>query len=254
MHCPHCANPSVIKRGAQIKQNRAYRCQTCQQVFRPSQKRPRQRNQILRWIVGTVAILGLSPWWVNKALQIIVARPNPNAAADAIVVLGRGPNQTQTRTDAAIQLWQDGKAPQIFISGILDAPIIIDMANDRGIPPDHISGESCSRSTWENAFYSEMLMPKQLSSSEKPTILLITDDLHIARSTLIFRSFGFEVIPHPVRADFSLWREHILREFFVLAYYAVSGRLQPPTAEEYQLAQNDAQSRIPRRQCILAQK
>ncbi|WP_246564665.1 YdcF family protein [Leptothoe spongobia] len=183
-----------------------------------------------------------------------IARPDPSASADAIVVLGRGPDYTKYRTDAAIQLWNAGKAPHIFISGILDAPVIIELATNRGIPAVSISGESCSRSTWENAFYSELLMPNQVASSPKPTILLITDELHIARATLIFRSFGFEVIPHPVKADFSMWREHIFREFFVLIYYAVSGRLQPPTNEDYQMATTDAQSRIPRRQCILAQE
>lgn len=254
MHCPNCASPSVIKHGAHMKQSRAYQCQTCQHIFTLQKNRPQKRNRVLRWLAGTVAILSLSPWWVNKSLQVIVARPRPNAAADAIVVLGRGPNQTQARTDEAIKLWQNGQAPHIFISGILDAPIIIDVATDKGIPPIHISGESCSRSTWENAFYSAMLMPKQRLAAEKPTILLITDDLHIARATLIFRSFGFEVIPHPVRADFSLWRDHIFREFFVLAYYAASGRLKPPSPKELHLAQSDAKLRIPKRQCILTQK
>lgn len=212
-------------------------------------------NRILWLAVGALAVLGLSPWWVNKALQVAIARPVPaDASADAIVVLGRGPDHTQRRTEAAIELWQDGKAPHVFISGILDAPIMIESAMDRGVPAVSISGESCSRSTWENAFYSEMLMPEQVSSLPQPTILLVTDDLHIARATLIFRSFGFQVIPYPVKADFSMWRQHIFREFFVLIYYAVTGRLQPPTQEDYQLATTDAQSRIPRRQCILAQK
>ncbi|NEQ54563.1 MAG: YdcF family protein [Leptolyngbya sp. SIO3F4] len=211
-----------------------------------------KRNNLLRWFASTIVIVGLSPWWVNKALQVIVARPSPDASADAIVVLGRGPENTKYRTDAAIKLWNESKAPHIFISGILDAPVIIEKATSRGIPNTDISGESCSRSTWENAFYSEMLMPASITSTSQPKILLVTDDLHIARATLIFRSFGFEVIPHPVKTDFAMWRQHIFREFFVLLYYAKSGRLQTPTEEDYQWAKTDAKSRIPRRQCILA--
>lgn len=246
MHCPRCKSSSPQSKD--LKRGQSYQCPSCKNAVKP------KRHRVLQWSIGILAVLGLSPWWVNKALQVAVARPVPEASADAIVVLGRGPTYTRHRTDAAVQLWNEGKAPHIFISGILDAPVIIDLATDQGVPPVNISGESCSRSTWENAFYSEMLMPAQVSAQPKPTILLVTDDLHIARATLIFRSFGFEVIPHPVKADFSLWRRNIFREFFVIGYYAMSGRLQPPTSEDYQNAQTDAQSRIPRRQCILAQK
>ncbi|MGD1856678.1 MAG: YdcF family protein [Leptolyngbyaceae cyanobacterium] len=210
-------------------------------------------KNVIWGVVGGLAVLGLSPWWLNKGLQATVAQSDRTASADAIVVLGRGPDYTEHRTAAAIKLWRDGKAPHIFISGILDAPVMIEMATDRGIPGDSVSGESCSRSTWENAFYSEMLLTSdQLSSIARPKILLITDDLHIARATLIFRSFGFEVIPYPVKNDFSMWRQHILREFFVLMYYVKSGKLQPPTTEDYEFANTQAKSRIAKRQCILA--
>ena len=248
MPCPICKSRSVTKHVAQFKRGQTYQCNTCEKTFTPKQK------QAIWWVASILAVLGFSPWWLNKALQIMVVRPDHDASADAIVVLGRGPENTRYRTDAAIALWNQGKAPHIFISGILDAPIIIDDATRQGIPPHNISGESCSRSTWENAFYSEILMPHQIASLPKPTIFLVTDDLHIARATLIFRSFGFEVIPHPVKTDFSMWRKNILREFFVLIYYAKSGRLQPPSVEDYEWAKTDAQSRIPKRQCILAQQ
>ena len=243
MRCPHCESRSVTKYQASLKYQKAYRCQTCQQTFqKPSHK-------IIGWTVGILIVLGLSPWWINRVLQTIIARPDNGASVDAIVVLGRGPKYVENRTTAAVQLWNEGRASQVFISGVTDAPVILKLAQDMGVPATNITGEACSRSTWENAFYTEMFMPPVDSSSAKPKILLVTDDLHIARATLVYRSFGFEVLPYPVDTKFSMWRQHIFREFFVLLYYIARGWLLPPTAEAYQLAQTESESRIPDWQC-----
>ncbi|MEM1252189.1 MAG: ElyC/SanA/YdcF family protein [Cyanobacteria bacterium P01_H01_bin.21] len=243
MCCPHCESRSVTKHRASSKSRRTYLCQTCQNTFQ------KPANKAIWWAVGTLLVLGLSPWWLNRALQTIIARPNTSDSADAIVVLGRGPRYVENRTEAAVELWENGRAPQVFISGVTDAPVILKLAKDMGVPATHITGEACSRSTWENAFYTEMFMPPIESSSDKPKILLVTDDLHIARATLVYRSFGYEVLPHPVEVKFSMWRRHVFREFFVLLYYVARGWLLPPTAEDYRLAQIESESRIPDWQC-----
>ena len=201
------------------------------------------------WVFGILLVLGLSPWWLNRALQLIIARPNTSDSADAIVVLGRGPKYAENRTAATVQLWESGRAPQVFVSGVTDAPVILKRAKEMGVPTTDITGEACSRSTWENAFYTEMFMPPLESASAKPKILLVTDDLHIARATLVYRSFGFEVLPYPVEAKSAMWRQHIFREFFVLLYYVAKGWVLPPTAEDYRLAQIESESRIPDWQC-----
>ncbi|MEM9486372.1 MAG: YdcF family protein [Cyanobacteria bacterium P01_F01_bin.116] len=90
----------------------------------------------------------------------------------------------------------------MFLSGINDAPIMMELAQKLGVPNASISGEGCSTTTWENAFYTKQLLPVNTSSSVKPTIILITDDLHIVRPTYVYQSFGFEVIPYSVDLQF----------------------------------------------------
>ncbi|NEZ62637.1 YdcF family protein [Leptolyngbyaceae cyanobacterium CCMR0082] len=249
MDCPNCTSPSIQKHKAKFKRRHTYHCQTCQNVFHSP-----ANNKFILWIVAVLAPLGLSPWWINKTLQTIIARPDTGESADAIVVLGRGPQYSEYRTTAAVQLWQEERAPLFFVSGVTDAPVIIDLAKDMGIPTASISGEACSRSTWENAFYTEMLMPPIETSADKPKILLVTDDLHIARATMVYRSFGFEVVPYPVKVKSSMWRRHILREFLAKLYYAKSGWLNAPTAEQYQAAQVEAKSRIPDWNCLMTEE
>lgn len=244
MHDPHYKNRSVNNHGTQAgKHHTDNPCQIYRNVFSfPA-------NRVIIWTISILIVLGLSPWWLNKALQIIIAQPDTGKPADAIVVLGRGPKYVEYRTAAAVKLWQAGRAPHVFISGITDAPIIFDLAQEMGIPQNKLSGEACSRSTWENAFYSKMLISDAASSKDKQRILLVTDNLHIARATIVFRSLDFEVIPYPVGIKFSMWRKHVFREFFALMYYGKVKRLTPPTSAEYKLAQKEAKSRILDWQC-----
>lgn len=202
------------------------------------------------WLAGILVILGLSPWWSNKLLQLAVVRPDRGETADAIVVLGRGQDAVEYRTEAAVKLWQEGRAPIVFISGARDAPIIMDLAREMGMPDTHLHGEGCASSTWDNAFYTEMLMPFDRSLSAKPKIILVTDDIHIARSTFVYRNFGFEVIPYPVELKFPAWRRHVFREFAANLHYVQTDRFDSPTSKDYEHAQLVADSRIEEWQCI----
>ncbi|WP_457681220.1 YdcF family protein [Thermovibrio sp.] len=64
-----------------------------------------------------------------------------------------------------------------------------------GVPKGEIILEDKSRTTYENALYTEKLIGRE-------RICLITSAYHIKRSYEIFRSFGFKVIPVP--ADYRL--------------------------------------------------
>lgn len=244
MHCPKCKHPSAQKHGALVKFFQPYRCKDCQYVFYPSVRYG------IRWLIGILIVLGLSPWWLNKAFQLMVVQPDTGEPVDAIVVVGRGKDTTEERAAAAVQLWQNGRAPEVFMSGVADATLLVKSAQKKGMPDDHLSIEGCSRSTWDNAFYTELLLPFDKSSSEKPKILLVTDHLHIARATLIYRSFGFEVIPYPVKLKFSAWRRHVLREFFVAIYYVYSRKIFPPKPENIEQARSIAQMRIEEWKCL----
>ena len=150
--------------------------------------------------------------------------------ADAIVILGRGPDLRPERTEVAAQLWHSKRAPVVFASGWGDAHEMGDLLIQSGIAPAAVLGEPCSRTTEENAqFTAALLKPQGVK-----TILLVTDPPHMLRSWLTFRSFGFAVIPHPNPLPPSL-NPHkeaflLVREYVGLASYGVLGRFSPRDA------------------------
>jgi uncharacterized SAM-binding protein YcdF (DUF218 family) len=147
--------------------------------------------------------------------------------ADAMVILGRGPQLNIGRIDVTAQLEKTQPAPIIFASGYDDAPVILDGLKHRGIPDEKLQGESCSLTTEENAlFTSALLQPQGVRR-----ILLITDPLHQLRSRLTFESYGFQVATRssPLPLNFSSAKRSLLalREYSALISYGLMGRFQP---------------------------
>ena len=168
---------------------------------------------------------------------------------NTIVVLGRGPKIHGELTLVATQLWTKNRAATMFISGMTDAPVMINLAQTMGVAADKISGERCSQSTWENALFSKIL----LEARETQKIFLVTDDIHIPRAVLTFRSFGFEVIPYPVKSRLSIHQvRNIFRESLGLVFYFVSGKLQAPKTNVARLAYTEANSKINEWNCSLS--
>ncbi|MCJ2541363.1 YdcF family protein [Thermostichus vulcanus] len=160
-------------------------------------------NGILTW--------GLTTWIPRDAL----------APADAIVVLGRGEALASGRVEEAYRLWQAGWAPRIFVSGAGDAGPMGRALLALGVPRSDLNGEDCSQTTEENAQFSlALLEPAQVQS-----ILLITDNIHMLRSELTFRSFGIRVIPIISETYSSRgFPLPALREYLGLLSYGLKGR------------------------------
>ncbi|HEY9667895.1 MAG TPA: YdcF family protein, partial [Coleofasciculaceae cyanobacterium] len=143
---------------------------------------------------------------------------------DAIVVLGRGAPFARPRVNLAAELWQNQRAPVIFVSGRGDASDLIKQLEEKGIPERSLDGEECSVTTWENAiFTTAILQPQGIRR-----ILLITDALHMWRSLLVFRAQGFDVIPRISPIDFYFVGKRgksflALREYSGLVEYGLRG-------------------------------
>jgi len=241
MQCPTCGHQPVYKHGYSAAGRQTYLCPACRQTF---SRRRRPRFHLSPWL-GGLGILLLSPflldWSVIGLLQLLP--DDPSTAVDAIVVLGRGPAMRGNRTLKAAELWHQGRASTLFISGMSDSVEMLDLLSQMEIPPQRLMGERCSQSTWENALFSDLVLePQQIDR-----ILLVTDPAHMARAYLVFERFGFEVFPHPshqFETPISLTRSWlIVREYIALAKYALAGQLWPqPQPQEAQLvAQADAQ-------------
>ena len=149
------------------------------------------------------------------------------AVTDAIVVLGRGGPYSADRVNVAAELWQAKRAPTIFTSGNEDAISMVEQLEAKGIPQRVLDGEDCSLTTEENAVFTTAI----LKSQKIQQILLVTDPPHMLRSLLLFRAFGFTVIPHtspaPAFFDFKTKAFITLREGTGLISYGLRGLYFP---------------------------
>lgn len=188
-----------------------------------------KRKRIRRWVtgfsLGAIAVLMALPLIGSYGLTALVPADS-GEPADAIVIFGRGQAQREERMAVAVELFEAGRAPLIFVSGKSDAPVIVEaLETEKGLAKSVLEGEACSRTTAENGKYTaQVLMPKAVKR-----VILVTDPPHMFRSSLILRSVGFEVDHHPspFPQKFSRYRRQVLaaREAVSFTTYALSGRL-----------------------------
>ena len=132
---------------------------------------------------------------------------------DAIVVLGgnTGGNRqnwfepeldgssTHRRVDTAEALYQLGKAPKIIVSGganegdISEARGMESALRHLGVPADAIIREDFSRTTRENALFTQRTMAKHHINS----LLVVTSALHMPRAMAVFHHLGIESYAAP---------------------------------------------------------
>jgi uncharacterized SAM-binding protein YcdF (DUF218 family) len=112
--------------------------------------------------------------------------------------LGRGAD----RVLYAAQLYHAGKAPLVIVSGgqlpwltegKAEAYVMADLLMEWGVPAAAILVESDSRTTYENALFSKVLLQARGIDS----VLLVTSALHMPRALATFRSMGIQAVPAP---------------------------------------------------------
>lgn len=200
-----------------------------------------QQKKWRRWLTSPRGILFLFCFTASLPIMFVVADKalvaflpkDSGVRADAIVLLGRGGGEFyEDRINLAVELWQAKRAPMIFTSGIIDAISMVEQLEAKGIPKQALDGENCSLTTAENAVYSAaVLQPQGIRK-----IILITDEPHMLRSLLMFRAFGFTVIPHttpvPSYLGFKASAFLTIREYMGLIGYGVRGLFGPQTSPE----------------------
>lgn len=172
--------------------------------------------------VGALVLLLLGS---NRLAAMAVARtleqqylpPAELPQVEAIVLLGGGtraelyPRQfteigeAGDRLVAAAQLYHQGRAPVILVSGgwavtsVQSGPTggesMTAVLTMLGVPEEAIWAESASRNTYENGLFSrEFLAARGIDGP----VILVTSATHMPRSARIFAKQGLEVIPMPV--------------------------------------------------------
>ena len=131
-----------------------------------------------------------------------MARPPPAqvkaqaAKAQAIVVLGcPSSSRLRRRLDRGIDLFQQGLAPALVLSGggsgaTPEAEIMRRAATACGIPESALLVEPYSRDTIGNARETARL----LRQHGWRAVILVTDKTHLPRAALLFRLAGIEVV------------------------------------------------------------
>lgn len=136
---------------------------------------------------------------------------------------GTPSNALRRRTERAAELWHDGLAPVIVISGggaegPSEAEVAAELARELAIPETALLLETRSTSTWENALFTSEAFGYR-------RIVVVTDTYHAFRAGRVFRRHFEDVQVATSRSSFSSRVHGALREVLAVAYYAVRGRL-----------------------------
>ncbi|MFV1990308.1 MAG: YdcF family protein [Acidimicrobiales bacterium] len=150
-----------------------------------------------------VTITTLQVWWTS--------RQQSTATAEAIVVLGAAQYDGQPspvlqgRLDHAFDLWEDGRAPIIVVTGggqegdrFTEASSSAQYLHSRGVPDEAILREVQGTNTWESLAATALILDER----DLNRVLLVTDPMHALRTMEIALSVGLEgdVSPNPEAA------------------------------------------------------
>ena len=163
-----------------------------------------------RWLWrGLLVILALGLAYVSVTfVQVwLASRRDAARSADAIVVLGAAqydcvPSPVlEKRLDHALDLYEDGVAPRIVVTGGKRAGDRCTEAEagalyllDHGVPDENILREVKGTNTWESIAASAAF----LGERGYDRVVLVTDDYHALRVRAIADELGLEPVVSPV--------------------------------------------------------
>lgn len=156
------------------------------------------RRYLLLVVVITVAVVEIPIITVGY-----LTKPVPS---DTIIVLGAKliGNQPSTmlrlRLDEAVQLYNQGYAPTVIVSGAQgqdeitsEASVMHDYLIAKGIPADKIYVEDKSYSTYQNLLNSKAIMREHGLSQA----IIVSNASHIRRSLVLAQQLGIEASGSP---------------------------------------------------------
>jgi uncharacterized SAM-binding protein YcdF (DUF218 family) len=199
-----------------------------QLLLQPRRRIGRRIAQVAGVLVAQgLAYLAFSYWQVWATGRSDEARP-----VDAIVVMGaaqydgRPSPQLAARLDHAVDLWSEGLAPIVVVTGgnqpgdrFTEADASASYLVERDIPADAIVLEGDGSTTWESLRNVEAQMGGEVES-----VLIVTDPYHALRSRLIAESVGFEAYVSPTPTSVVSGSRELRRELGEAAGVAI-GRI-----------------------------
>ena len=156
-----------------------------------------------RRVFGCIAVF-LSLIFAYFAISLFqvwsTGRSHHSGQVDAIVVMGaaqydgRPSPQLQARLDHVIELWNEGVAPTIIVTGgnqpgdrFTEAESSTNYLVKNGVPDSVIIGEDTGRSSWESLQnVAELARDRAIG-----TVVLVSDPYHSLRIRLMAEELGF---------------------------------------------------------------
>ena len=161
--------------------------------------------------------------------------------ADVILVLGSAvwPNEQpspslRARTERAIELYQEGYAPYLLLSGALghyppeEAEVMRRLAVEAGIPQEALFLDEEAHSTWESMQKAWEIMEQQ----GWETAIVVSDPFHMFRSLLMagdagIQAFGAPALDSPTYTVPARRAFYTSREVLALWWYLLQRTVNP---------------------------
>jgi uncharacterized SAM-binding protein YcdF (DUF218 family) len=170
----------------------------------------RRASRPLGWrLAGTAILLAFVAWLASLAMVMFYERRDTKRPAHAIVVLGAAqydgkPSPVlRARVDHAVQLWRQGLAPVLVVTGgrgagdtTSEAAVERRYAMSKGVPSSAILVEPESRSTSESLRNVATMMTK-----DRREVILVSDPFHMFRLAILARRFGLKPRTSPTRTS-----------------------------------------------------
>lgn len=144
------------------------------------------RRRILKILAGTLVLLvlaALAAWLFPQKILTVDSGP---VKADVMVVLGGGLSERPVR---AAELFKQGEAPKIVVSGSGDDWFFVSVLKTNGVPMSAIAREGKSRSTRENAEFSIPLL-RALGAKR---VIIVTSWYHSRRALACFEHYAPDI-------------------------------------------------------------
>lgn len=208
-------------------------------------KRPLIGVLVLYWLV--ISPLGAAALTYPLATAL---PPDLGQPANTIVVLSRNYRDEGRRYETAVDLYQQGRSPRIYVTLEHNMERMAKLLDQQGIPLSVLSATRCARTTKDEAESTATILGPQGIE----TIILITDPAHLRRATLTFESYGFSVIPHAETAPIPPARRSLLalREYPALVSYLLLGRFHPESPDALKNPPAALLESVKERQCAIA--
>ncbi len=183
--------------------------------YAPEFERSQRRHRRRWWrrafkLFALVVVAGIAYVGVNFVLVRLTASRDQARPVDVIVVLGaaqyngRPSPQLQARLDHTVELWDQGLASDVFVTGgnqpgdaYTEAESSRNYLIEHGVPAEAISMEDTGASTWESL--SNFAGVAEERGWER--VLLVTDPYHSLRSRLIAQELGLTAYTSPTRTS-----------------------------------------------------